>query len=584
MDKKKMLPVGIENFEKIRTSDFYYVDKTGLIKELLHKWSEVNLITRPRRFGKSLNMSMLRYFFEIGTDAALFQGLKISDDTALCQEYMGKFPVISISLKGTGGADFSQAKALLTNVICAEVRRHSYLMQSDKLDKYDKVELETLLLKEISEGTIENSLLVLSRMLHKHYNKKVIILIDEYDVPLAKANDYGYYEEMVILIRGIFEQALKTNESLQFSVLTGYLRVSGDYNRQESIFTGLNNPKILSITSVKFDEYFGFTDQEVQELLAYYGLETRYQTVKKWYDGYKFGDVHVYCPWDVINYVDDLRENPKMRPQNYWTNTSSNDIIRKFLDKADDTTKWEIEQLIAGEAIEKEIYQELTYAELDKSINHLWSVLFTTGYLTYQQLIEPGEEEIDEGSDRKAEMLMLRIPNEEIRSIFKNQIYKWFHDYVKKDMTRYGIFSDAFVDGNADTVQKMFNQYLMETISIRDTSVKKEMKENFYHGILLGMLKYREDWLIKSNQESGEGFNDITIECKAKRIGVVIEVKYAENDKLDAECTKAINQINEKNYVTILKEHQIEKILKYGIACYKKHCKVVMEEEPIDEI
>ncbi len=499
MDKKKMLPVGIENFEKIRTSDFYYVDKTGLIKELLHKWSEVNLITRPRRFGKSLNMSMLRYFFEIGTDAALFRGLKISDDTALCQEYMGKFPVISISLKGTGGADFSQAKALLTNVICAEVRRHSYLMQSDKLDKYDKMELEALLLKEISEGTIENSLLVLSRMLHKHYSKKVIILIDEYDVPLAKANDHGYYEEMVILIRGIFEQALKTNESLQFSVLTGCLRVSGDHNRRESIFTGLNNPKILSITSVKFDEYFGFTDQEVRELLAYYGLETRYQTAKKWYDGYKFGDVHVYCPWDVINYVDDLRDNPKIRPQNYWTNTSSNDIIRKFLDKADDTTKWEIEQLIAGEAIEKEIYQELTYAELDKSINHLWSVLFTTGYLTYEQIIEPDEEDAD-GDD--------------------------------------------------------------------SSNLKAEM----------------EDWLIKSNQESGEGFNDITIECKAKRIGVVIEVKYAENDKLDAECTKAINQINEKNYVTILKEHQIEKILKYGIACYKKHCKVVMEEEPVDNM
>lgn len=571
MPKTKMLPVGIENFEEIITQGFYYIDKTNLIKELLHNWSKVNLFTRPRRFGKSLNISMLHTFFELETNKKLFEHLEISKETSLCEEYMGKFPVISISLKAIEGTTFQEAKEMLTHHICLEALRHQYLMDSDKLTKYDKQKLEQLLSGEFSETILKNSLLTLSQLLHKHHNQKVIILIDEYDVPLAKAYEHHYYEPMVILIRGLFECTLKTNKYLQFSVLKGCLRIA-----KESIFTGLNNPKIFSITSVKFDEYFGFTDKEVQELLTYYELEDQYPIIKQWYNGYTFGNISVYCPWDVINYIDDLRNNPNTKPQNYWLNTSSNDIIRKFLEKADKTTKWEMEQLIAGETIEKEVFQELTYAELDKTIQHLWSILFTTGYLTYQQKTE---QNITYNYETKQETLLLKIPNEEIRSIFKNQIYTWFNDYVQTNVTRYNKFSEALLCGNATTVQEMFNQYLMETISIRDTSIRKEMKENFYHGILLGILKYREDWIVKSNQESGEGYNDISIIDTIKKIGIVIEVKYAENDNLNAECNKAIKQINTLQYTTTMKEHYLEKILKIGIACYKKHCKVVVEEE-----
>ena len=568
--KKKMLPVGIENFEKLRTSDFYYVDKTGLIKELLNNWSEVNLFTRPRRFGKSLNMSMLRYFFEIGTDSKLFDGLEISKESELCNGYMGKFPVVSVSLKGIEGASFADAKEMLIYIIKAEIKRHSYLLESNRLDDADKAELQKLL-SYMNDSDIKNSLWLLVQMLFKHYGQKVVVLIDEYDVPLAKAVDYGYYSDMVHLVRGIFERTLKTNEFLQFSVLTGCLRVA-----KESIFTGLNNPKVRSITSVKFDEYFGFTDDDVHELLEYYGLEKKFNIIRKWYDGYKFGNVFVYCPWDVINYVDDLRDEPNLAPQNYWSNTSSNDIIRRFLDKADETTKWEIEQLIAGKTIEKEIYQELTYVELDKTINHLWSVLFITGYLTYENKAAP---ENAENPELKRETLRLKIPNEEIRSIFKKQIYTWFEDSVETDTDRYRKFSEAFVDGDTATIEEMFNQYLLETISIRDTSIKKSMKENFYHGILLGILKFRRDWIVKSNQESGDGYNDIMIMFNAKRLGLVIEVKYADKGDLDSECAKAMEQIEKLNYTASLKEHEPEKILKYGIACYKKRCKVVLAEE-----
>lgn len=582
MENRKKLPIGIEFFEEIITEGFYYVDKTGLIKELLDNWSKVNLITRPRRFGKSLNMSMLRNFFEIGTNSQLFGGLAISKETALCDKYLGKFPVISISLKGVVGADFAKARAMMAGVICMEARRHSYLMNSDKLDQYDKNLLESLLLKEVSEDEMEHSLKTLSDLLYKHYGQKVIILIDEYDVPLAKAYEYGYYNEMVILIRSMFEQALKTNESLYLAVLTGCLRVS-----KESIFTGLNNPRILSITDVKLDEYFGFTDEEVRELLEYYGQSKRYKVVKEWYDGYKFGNVDVYCPWDVINYCDDLRYEPKTRPKNYWINTSGNDIIHKFLEKADDTTKWEIEQLIAGNTIEKDIHQELTYAELETSIDNLWSFLFTTGYLTYRkeefssdiEQDDMGEDEFEDGSDSNCARLTLAIPNREIRSIFKNQIYTWFGNHVRKDTSRLDTFCDALINGEAKKVEQLFNQYLSETISIRDTSIQKEMKENFYHGMLLGLLQYREDWLIRSNREAGIGYNDISVIYNAEKIGVVIEVKYAENDTLDVECAKALRQIDDKGYTSELKQFGMEKILKYGIACYRKKCKVVLTEE-----
>lgn len=573
--KKKMLPIGIEDFEEIITQGFYYIDKTGLIRDLLNDWAKVTLFTRPRRFGKTLNMSMLRHFFEIGTDPKLFDGLAIAKEENLCNDYIGKFPVISISLKGVAGINFEDAKSAMIAIVRAEIMRHQYLMQSNMLTDYDKSEFEKLLIGEMNTDTLEQSILLLSQMLRKHYNQKVIILIDEYDVPLSKAYDQGYYDQMVILIRNVLHQALKTNDNLQMAVLTGCMRIA-----KESIFTGLNNLKIQTITSVRFDEYFGFTDSEVKELLAYYGLEKKYRSAKTWYDGYKFGNIHAYCPWDVINYVDDLRANPHMHPENYWSNTSSNNIIRRFLDKADDTTRWELEQLIEGKTIDKEIYQELTYAELDKTINHLWSVLFTTGYLTSQSSNRKFETDDESfGSGLHANTMILKIPNEEIRSIFKNHIYTWFNDYVETDADRYKSFSQAFIDGDGQKIQDMFDAYLMETISIRDTSVRKSMKENFYHGILLGILKYRRDWIVRSNHESGEGYNDIMIMYNAKKIGIVIEVKYADNDELETECAKALEQIEKLHYTEALKEFDPVKIYKYAIACYKKHCKVVMEEE-----
>ena len=575
MEKKKMLPIGIESFEEIISRGYYYVDKTNMIRDMLNDSAKVTLFTRPRRFGKSLNMSMLRYFFEIGTDPKLFDGLAISKEKKLCDEYLGKFPVISVSLKGVAGADFMKAKAMLFDIICTEVRRHNYLMQSENLDQYDKQKVEELLLQKESDNILDHGLLVLSQMLQKHYGTKVIVLIDEYDVPLAKAYEYGYYNEMVILIRNVLHQVLKTNDSLQFAVQTCCMRIE-----KESIFTGLNNLKVQSISSVKFDEYFGFTDEEVAEMLAYYGFEKKHRTAKAWYDGYRFGNVLVYCPWDIINYVDDLRSEPNLRPQNYWTNTSGNDIIRRFLNMADDTTRWNIEQLIEGKAIKKEIYQELTYAELDKSIDHLWSVLFTTGYLTSQpSKYDHSAEDESFGAGLRTDVVTLRIPNEEVRSIFKRQIYTWFDDKVETNADRYTAFTQAFIDGDAAKIQKMFNDYLTETISIRDTSVRKSMKENFYHGVLLGILRFRRDWIVRSNHEAGEGYNDIMLMYNAKHIGIIIEVKYAENDNLEAECADALKQIEKLHYVDALSEFDVTKVYKYAIACYRKHCMVTMTEE-----
>lgn len=419
----------------------------------------------------------------------------------------------------------------------------------------------------------ERTISLLSEFLSKHFNQKVIILIDEYDVPLAKAYDYSYYNEMVILIRNVLHQALKTNDHLQMAILTGCMRVA-----KESIFTGLNNLKVRSITDVLYDEYFGFTDDEVKEMLSYYGFENKYPTAKKWYDGYRFGNSYIYCPWDVINYVADLRAVPNLRAQNYWINSSGNDIIRRFLDKADDTTRWELEQLIEGKTVEKEIFAELTYGELDKTIDHLWSVLLTTGYLTY----EPSPNKYNDetfGSGLHVNTLLLKIPNEEIRYIFKNQIYVWFNDYVETDAERYKSFSQAFIDGDAQKIEDMFTAYLSEAISIRDTSIKKAMKENFYHGILLGILRFRRDWIVRSNQESGDGYNDIMIMYNPKKIGIVIEVKYADNKNLDAECMDALDQIEKLHYTQALEEHEPEKIYKYAIACYKKRCKVKLLEE-----
>ena len=561
-DVRKKLPVGIENFEEIFKESFYYIDKTDMIKDLLNNWGKVNLFTRPRRFGKSLNMSMLKNFFEIGSDPSLFEDLKIAEETALCQEYMGRFPVISISLKGIGAGNYQTARNLIVKIINEEARRLQFLMDSRNLSGRDKELFTQLMEKDMTDETLMFSLREFSELLYKHYGKKVIILIDEYDVPLAKANEQGYYDEMIFLIRNMFEQALKTNEYLYFAVLTGCLRVA-----KESIFTGLNNLKVLSVTSVRFDEYFGFTDDEVQEMLTYYGLSEKYQTVKDWYDGYRFGSVEVYCPWDVINYCDDLLDNPDAEPKNYWSNTSSNDVVRHFIETLDARgTKREMEALIAGEPVTKEIHEELTYNNLCESIENIWSVLFMTGYLTYRGT--PGG-----GS------YSLVIPNMEIRNIYRDQIMEMFVKNVAGDGTYFRSFCDALKSGDAPEVEKLFSGYLQRTVSIRDTFVRKPTKENFYHGILLGILGYKTDWYVRSNRESGDGFSDISIEIEDEGIGIIIEVKYAEKSRMEAVCREALRQMESTGYAEQLKEDDCNTILKYGIACWKKQCRVMVETE-----
>ena len=552
------LPVGIDNFEKIRRNNFYYIDKTRLVEQALHNWSEVTLFTRPRRFGKTLGMSMLRSFFEIGTDKSLFDGLYISQNKSLCDEHMGKYPVIFLTLKGVEGLTFADAKMMLKSILSTEMDRHYYLKTSEALTDEDKAYFVKMLTG--TDENINDSLRKLSQLLYKHYGKKVVILIDEYDVPLDKAYQNGYYHEMVSLIRGLFGQALKTNDYLQFAILTGCLRIS-----KESIFTGLNNFKVLSIMDTRFDEQFGFTDSEVEELLAAYNLDSHFTEIKEWYDGYHFGNADVYCPWDVINYVDLLRFEPTAKPQDFWSNSSGNALVRSFIDKADVQTKDEIERLIAGEYIEKEISQELTYDEIDKSIANLWSVLFTTGYLTKQGVTDDGR-------------VRLSIPNREIKNLFIKKIREWFSDTTTNDGKTLEQFCNAFVDKDTEKIEELFGDYLWNTISIRDTAVAKDKKENFYHGILLGLLGYKASWLIKSNTESGTGYSDILVEVPNNRTGIVIELKYAENGDMDAACDKALKQIEEKSYVDKLKQDGMRNFIKYGIACFKKDCKVVVSE------
>lgn len=567
--RKKKLPIGIENFEEIRTEGFYYVDKTGLISKLLNNWSKVNLFTRPRRFGKTLNMSMLKSFFDINGRKEIFCGLEISKETELCETYMGKFPVISVSLKGVNGNDLETARSMMCSVIGKEALRFQFLLESDRLTEKEKRMYDQLTVIDwqneqvfsMSDSVLMGSLQTLSMLLEKHYNHKVIILIDEYDVPLAKAFEHGYYDQMVILIRNIFEQALKTNDSLQFAVLTGCMRIS-----KESIFTGLNNLRVLSIADVRFDEYFGFTDGEVRELLEYYDLTRSYGIIRDWYDGYQFGKVEVYCPWDVINYCDVLRADSDSQPQNYWSNTSSNDAVKRFIQKADiGTTKREIEKLVAGEVITKEIHQELTYKDMYDSIDHIWSVLFTTGYLTQRGKAD---------GDR----FHLAIPNMEIRKIFTTQIMEFFRENVQKDGTALNDFCEALKNGDAKGVEERFGEYLKKTISIRDTFVRKQMKENFYHGILLGLLGFKNDWGVSSNKESGDGYSDILVEIDDQEMGIVIEVKYSEDGNLEAGCKEALDQIEKNRYEEFLHAEGIEHILKYGIACCRKRCKVMLAE------
>lgn len=560
MERKK-LPVGIDSFEKLRREAFYYVDKTGLIIDLLNNWGEVNLFTRPRRFGKTLNMSMLKSFFEIGADRTLFDGLAISRETALCEAYMGRFPVVFVSLKGVDGLTFEDAYGMLRRILRSEVFRLSFLAESKKVLDKEKAAFERFLNEQDTMDDVQESLKMLSSLLYQHYGQKTILLIDEYDVPLDKAFQHGYYKEMVALIRSLFGQALKTNDYLQFAVLTGCLRVS-----KESIFTGLNNFKVLSITDSRFDEHFGFTDAEVKTLLDDYNLTAHYGETKEWYDGYRFGSVNVYCPWDVINHVDRLCGEPNAEPQAYWINTSGNDLVRRFVDKADKTTQGEIERLIAGEAIEKAVRLELTYNEIDNSIDNLWSVLFTTGYLTQAGKVERS-------------VYKLIIPNREVREVFILQIQEWFKETVVHDEKPMQAFCHAFLNGNAEEIQKRLTVILGKMISILDTKAKDDQKENFYHGLLLGLLRSEPNWLILSNAESGDGFSDILIEPEDPDTGIVIEVKYSPTlAGMESACEAAMNQIKEKRYDERLRNEGRENVTAFGIAFCKKRCRVVFEK------
>ena len=559
-EKRKLL-IGIENFEQIIKDDFYYVDKTGLISELLRNWGMVNLFTRPRRFGKSLNMSMLEHFFSVEGDKSIFDGLKISKDKKLCEEYMGKHPVISISLKGINAASYEAAFELTVKTIKGAVQKAGFLKMSDKLDEDEKKEYRAILDENMSEATLFWSLKNLSELLEKHYETKVILLIDEYDVPLAKAFENGYYDKMVFLIRNLLEQTLKTNNSLKFAVMTGCMRIS-----KESIFTGLNNLKVLSITDERFDEYFGFTDEDVKEMLRYYDREDHYEEMRNWYDGYRFGSTDVYCPWDVLNHCDKIKENAAAFPENYWVHTSSNEAVKKIIQMSGNiTTKREIECLLAGEEIVKEIRQELTYQEMYQSVENIWSLLFMTGYLTQRQRLD-------------ASHYKLAIPNLEVRDIFKTQIMEYFKEGVAKDGDTLKQLCDALKGGDAEKVERLFEGYLKKTISIQDTFVKKSLKENFYHGILLGILGVKEDWGVFSNRETGDGYSDIMIETEDSEMGIIIEIKYAGDGNLLNVCEKALKQVEETKYEETLLENGVEKILKYGIACYMKHCKVMCSE------
>ena len=560
--RKKKLPIGIENFEKLRSDDFYYIDKTGLIRDLLNNWGEVNLFTRPRRFGKTLNMSMLEHFFSLKGDKRIFDGLAISKETALCEEYMGKYPVVSISLKGIDAINYETAFRMGARAVRRAAGEVQYLLESDALSESDKLEYQSLLDSGMDEATFCDSLRILSEMLEKHHNSKVILLIDEYDVPLARAHANGYYDQMISLIRSMLGEALKTNNRLKLAVLTGCLRIS-----KESIFTGLNNLKVLTIADERFDEYFGFTDKEVKGLLEYYGVTDHYEEVKRWYDGYQFGNVEVYCPWDVLNHCDRIRSVPYVQPENYWINTSSNDAVKRFIEEsANAATKREIERLVAGEVITKEIHQELTYAEVYQSIDNIWSLLFTTGYLTQRGKAE-------------SRQMKLAIPNLAVRDIFVRQIMESFKENVREDGDTLNRFCDALQNGNAESVEKIFTEYLRKTISIRDTAVKTDMKENFYHGILLGILGVKTRWGLSSNREMGEGYAGILAEPDTGDMGIIIEVKYAHDGCLDGACKEALKQIEYTKYEDDLEDDGVETILKYGIACYKKRCRVMLTEK-----
>ena len=557
------LPVGIEDFAEIRRHGYYYVDKTQLIEQVFNRRNKVSLFTRPRRFGKTLNMSMLQHFFEIGTDPKFFQGLSISKNNELCEKHMGKYPVVSISLKSIHADSYAKAKAQLIKLVNREARRVQFLLDSDRLTAVDKALFSELLDREMEEDTLVSSLQELTELLEIHFGQQVIVLIDEYDVPLAKANQNGYYDEMALLLRNFFENVLKTNDSLEFAVLTGCLRIA-----KESIFTGLNNFKVYSITDTDYDETFGFVDDEVKKMLKSLNQQDHYEEVKEWYDGYRFGNTDVYCPWDVVNYCADHLTTPNATPKNYWLNTSGNEVINHFIDSVGEPqklAKTELERLVSGNVVRKRINETITYKELYSTIDNLWSTLFMTGYLTQR-----GSE--DDGRYR------LVIPNREIRNIVTDNILSLFQDEVKKDGQMANAFCQALMEGKEKEVERLLTAYMGKTISIRDTFVRKSIKENFYHGILLGILSFKTGWEVSSNRESGTGFSDILIEIDDSDIGIVIEVKYSDDEnQLESDCREALKQIKDRDYPQKLRNAGFHKILKYGIACQIKTCKVLVE-------
>ncbi len=565
MIEKKKLPIGEEFFRNIRTKGFYYVDKTEFISELLRTRGSVNLFTRPRRFGKSLNLDMLKTFFEIGTDAALFENLKITEEKELCEQYMGRYPVVSISLKDVGGEDFQTAYETLSTVVSEEAARLGFLMESSRLMQYDKARFERLAENRLEKPSdLYNSLKLLTRLLRKHYGVSAIVLIDEYDVPLDKAYQNGYYPQMVSLIRSIFSQALKTNENLEFAVITGCLQIA-----RECIFTVLNNFKIRTVSDVRFPKYFGFTDLEVKALLDYYNLGEKFGLFKEWYDGYRFGNTHVYCPWDVLNQCDKFCESKNARMESHWENSSSNHIVKDILEHSNETTRAEIEALISGECVEKPLISGLTYQDFDsrepqKRQTYLWSILFATGYLT-------------DAGEPAGKVHKLVIPNREILEIYEDRIHAWFETRAVSNTERWKEFCKAVKRGDGEKVGLLFDSFMNDSISIRDTYVRKEMKENFYHGMLLGLMRAEESWIVKSNAESGIGYTDILIMIPSERVGCIMEVKYAENGAFETACNQAMKQIEDGGYMAVLKQEDMRTIHKFGIACYKKSCRVTAQ-------
>lgn len=552
----KKLPVGIENFEEMRKEDFYYVDKTGLIIDLMNGWSKVNLFTRPRRFGKTLNMSMLKSFFEIGGDKSIFDGLVVSNDKVICDRFMGQYPVVFISLKGVDGLDFKTAYEALCQIIVDEAARLRFLVDSDKIADDEKKFLEKLINERYDASDIRKSLQMLCRLLEKHYGQKTILIIDEYDVPLDKAFHHGYYAQMIDIIRAMFGAALKTNDSLFMAVLTGCLRVS-----KESIFTGLNNLKVHSISDEKFDEYFGFTDAEVRKMLEHYGLESHYSDVRKWYDGYRFGGQDIYCPWDVINYCYDACSSAHAQPKAYWINTSGNEMVRRLISRGTDgTTQMDIERLIAGETITKTLNENLTHNEIDANIENIWSLLYMTGYLTA----------VGYPNGRQYE---LRIPNMEVRQIYMEQVLDWFKGRAAAQSDKLTGLYEAFESGSADAIKEYLDEQLLDTVSYYDA------RESFYHGFLLALLSTCANWRVSSNVETGKGRSDIVVERRDRKVGFVVEVKdVKEYEKLDAACETALRQIEEKDYTAILRRYRVKNIWTYGIAFWEKECRVVVRK------